>query len=208
MLNELLTFDSGSVIFWSITYICVIVRGFKGEKLLLPSLSIYLNLGWEICSIFVNNNWKNWLWLLLDCVIFIIMIIQKRNGFAEEKKSSKTIIAIVVLTLTVANFTLVFSTENGMLFSSFAIDIIMAVGFLAMMLISPQNGRSIPIAVTKLIGDFCAWQYYRSYAPLINTIGITVLILNCVYLLLSFKPIHKGLLMRIRNHNSERDNYQ
>lgn len=89
MLNKLLTFDSGSVIFWSITYICVIVRGFKGEKLLLPSLSIYLNLGWEICSIFVNNNWKNWLWLLLDCVIFIIMIIQKKKRICRRKEKLK-----------------------------------------------------------------------------------------------------------------------
>ena len=206
MLNELLTFDSGSVIFWSITYICVIVRGFKKQKLLLPALSIYLNLGWEISSIFINGGWKNWLWMLLDCLIFVLLIAQKRRGLSEEKKSSKTIIGIVFLTLSTVAFAIVFSSsQNGMVVSSFVIDIVMAIGFLITMIIFPQNGRSIPIAVTKLIGDFCAWQHYRLYLPIIDKIGLTVLIMNSIYLILSIGPINeKFTAFRARIHKAAR----
>ena len=130
------------------------------------------------------------------------MVVQKNNGLSEAKRSSRTILCVVLLTLSATGFALVFSSfENGMLISSFAIDIIMAIGFLLMKFIFPQDGRSIPVALTKLVGDFCAWQYYRLYVPVIDYIGIAVLIMNSVYLILSIKPVHR-ILLKTRHLNS------
>lgn len=201
MLKDLFSFDSGSVIFWSITYILIIIRGFKKDTLLIPYLNIYLNLGWEICSIYNNASWKNWFWFLLDSIIFVLMIKRIRKSVSAEKQSLRTNLSIVCLTLCVTAFAIIFSrVENGMLLSSFAIDIIMAAAFLITMLTSPQKGKSVPIAATKLIGDFCAWQYYRSYSPIINVIGIIVQILNSIYFIISLPPVYKQLI-KLRNHS-------
>ena len=41
------------------------------------------------------------------------------------------------------------------------------------------------IAAAKLVGDLFAWLFYREELPIINWIGIAVLLINTVYLILS-----------------------
>ena len=88
---------------------------------------------------------------------------------------------IVCCILTVS---LIFKFDNGMLYSAFIIDFIMATLFVMLV----RQEEYIPdflgmfVAVTKLIGDCFAWLCYKDISVLVNLLGVFVLALNIIYL--------------------------
>ena len=90
----------------------------------MPLIAGMLNFAWEILALIKSGGyWIHIVWLLLDCFIiaynFYILTDFKRR--------------ITYGLMTLASFLLlffVFKATNGMLISSFAIDVIMAVEYL------------------------------------------------------------------------------
>ena len=69
---------------------------------------------------------------------------------------------------------------DGMLYSSYAIDLIMAADFIIEVKKTSRYGR-IPIAICKLLGDFFAWLAYLQYSRFVLLVGAFVLVLNLYY---------------------------
>lgn len=68
--------DSLQIIFWSITYVLIIISSQRDrfEKLIsIPYAAGILNFGWELCALQQSQGfWGHVLWLGLDAVIFAI----------------------------------------------------------------------------------------------------------------------------------------
>lgn len=70
-----------------------------------------------------------------------------------------------------------------MLYSVFAIDLIMAIWFLVDRK-TLSSKLKVPIAVTKLLGDMCAGFYYSEQSTLAGVIAVIVFVCNMYYLYL------------------------
>lgn len=200
-------FDILAGVFWSVTYLLAIVYAAKYKTHAIPIFCICSNFGWEtvalIQSLFFVTVFSpavlvHIAWFSLDAVI-IVMFLFHESKWHEKIGIKIGVIFYYIVTLIV--FAVLFKT-NGMLLSSFVIDLIMAVAFLFFayrkdMIFSPL---SITIGITKFIGDLCAWIYYK-YDPVVNVIGIIVLICNLAYI---FILSHK-FYFEIKNKNRQED---
>lgn len=146
---------------------------FQKKRIYIPLQSVILNLSWEIISVLEDSfYWMNLIWLISEAVIFLIsyLHIQKQKN------------RILFLFLSVALFHFIFEINAGKLVSSFVIDIIMAVSFLAERRRIAEPGR-LPIAYTKWIGDLGALFHYAHLSIAVLIIGISVAIINFLYIL-------------------------
>ena len=200
-------FDILAGVFWSATYLLAIVYAIKYKTHGIPVFCICSNFGWEtialIQSLFVWRRFSpavivHIAWFTLDSVIVALFLLHEskwHEGFIKK------IAVISYYAFTLLVFALAFKF-NGMLLSSFVIDLIMAVAFLFFayrqeMIFSPL---SLAIGVTKFIGDICAWICYR-FDPIVDVIGIIVLICNFAYILLLS---HKFYLKITKNKSVRR----
>ena len=178
--------------FWSLTYILLIIYAIKFKTHGIPLVSICLNFAWETVALFQSIVTKkistgfviHIAWFLLDFLIVILFLFFEHTN---EKERISKIIFFISYACAIGTFSILFM--NGyMLLSSFTIDLIMAICFLRFALLKKvkKHKLSYVIAIFKLIGDFCAWLYYKDFF-LITPIGITVLICNILYLLILIK---------------------
>ena len=184
--------DLFQAFFWSLTYVLLIVYANKFNTHGIPLISICLNFAWESVALFQSIVTKNFsvgfvihtAWFLLDFLIVTLFLLFEQSN---EKRNISKIIFSICYACAIVTFYILF--KNGyMLLLCFTIDLIMAIDFLAFILKNKvkKHKLSYAIAIFKLLGDFCAWLYYKD-SFLINPIGITVLICNILYLLILIK---------------------
>ena len=170
--------DLMTVIMWSITYILIIIAGFKSSKLKkvsMPYVAGVLNFSWEICAVIESQGfWGHILWLLLDCVIVYWGI-----SFLHTSKQKVLYIASIIITTVVLYF--LFQLPSGMLITVFLIDLIMALCFIFEAKKLSKHFKT-PIAVTKLLGDAFAGMACINTSDLIVIIAVLVFLCNLFYL--------------------------
>ena len=177
-------FDDLQVLLWSITYILIIIAGFKSQKLKMismPYIACALNFSWEIIAFNHNRGtvWGHYFWLFLDIVIVYINYKYLNNRCKKNQY-------LLLIAVCICSFYFIFKLKSGMLISSFIIDLEMAVIFLlSIKKISPHF--KILIAITKFLGDVFAGIYYFEYSKIIAVIAVIVFICNSVYLFLCIK---------------------
>lgn len=178
-------FDAIQIVMWSITYVFVIIFGFKRKSYFMPVLAAFLNLSWEANAFskdIINNNYTtvtlaHFIWLFLD--FFIILTI----AFYYIENNKKGLLCFIALPIFIFIFNLLFEIDKGQLRSSFTIDLIMALCYLFAALKTRRNySEWLLIGVTKLIGDFFAFVMYRK-DEFVYIIGMIVFVINFVYLL-------------------------
>lgn len=170
--------DILQIIFWSITYILVIISGFRSrsiKRVAMPYLAGILNFSWELCALYSSHGfWGHVLWLGLDLVIVYF-------GFRFLVSLKGKIVYAILLVIMTMVLMRVFNQSQGMLFSVFAIDLIMAICYIAkIQQLSPE--LKIPIAVTKLIGDAFAGIYYAKQSIFVAIVAVVVFCCNLFYL--------------------------
>lgn len=91
--------DTLQVIFWSITYVLIIIAGFQSQeirKVSMPYIAGVLDFAWEICALYNSQGfWGHILWFALDLIIVFF-------GFRYAKSSihrNKYIVSIIISTL-------------------------------------------------------------------------------------------------------------
>lgn len=170
--------DVLQVLFWSITYVLVIIAGFRSRKAKLvsmPYVAGVLNFVWEAIALYDSRgDWSHVLWFSLDLVIVMF-------GFRYCRSNKKRLLyAIAILLGAILHF-YIFKYPGGKLYSVFIIDLIMAICFLVeRKKLSPELKG--PIAVTKLIGDAFAGLCYAPQSGLVAVIAIAVFVCNLCYL--------------------------
>jgi len=172
--------DTLQVVLWSTTYVLIIVAGFQSfqiKKVSMPYMALLLNFTWEFCALLVSKGfWGHIAWFTLDFMILVFAFLYMRSNKAKALLAIAIPIGIVLLRF-------VFTLPFGMLYSSFVIDLLMAINFIIdHKKLSPK--LKVPIAVAKLLGDACAGMQYAGDSWLIVVIACVVFICNVYYLYL------------------------
>lgn len=170
--------DTLQVIFWSVTYVLIIIAGFRStsvRKVSMPYIPGILNFSWEINALIQSGGlWGHILWLGLDCVIVYF-------GFRYLNTLKQKLLYLFMIIFSTIALKITFNHSAGMLISSFVIDLTIAICFIASIKqLSPE--LKIPIAITKLIGDAFAGLYYAPQSEFITIVAVLVLFLNSLYL--------------------------
>ena len=165
------------------------------QKIGIPYEASIPNLAWEICALYVSKGfWIHILWVALDLVIFII----NYRFIRTEKNKDYYLFATALIT---CFFFFIFKLSNGMLISSFIIDLSMSVFYLVRFgKISPCF--KIPVAVAKLLGDVFAGIHYFKELKWLAFVPVLVFACNSIYLILSIKEI---VILRKRIKTTAKD---
>ncbi|MGE7091809.1 hypothetical protein ACQKII_10225 [Lysinibacillus sp. NPDC048646] len=189
----LLICQLGMGIFWIITYILIIKRGFQDKKYGMPMVAICANISWEFIFTFIypqNDLQKiiTLLWFLLDIVILLQYL---RYGRQEYKKfiSTKLFYASFLVTLGVSFLIILTMTQElndieGK-YTAFSQNLMMSGLFISLLLWRGNaGGQSMSIAVCKMIGTLFAsvafYMYFRT--PLITIVSIATFVYDWLYI--------------------------
>ncbi len=175
--------------FWSITYLLIVIfsiKYHKSKRIYMPLISGAMNFGWEIHALIMSNGyWMHVIWLLLDVVII------SYNFYALQGWKKRVLYSIFTGLCIVALFFVFRATLfNGMLISSFVIDIIMAVEYLVFVKKISANGRVL-IGFFRLLGDLFAWLGNKDYYVFVFVAGLIVIAVNLTYVFLSSLMCYK-----------------
>lgn len=194
-----MTFDHLQLIFWSITYILLILYAIRFRIHGSPLPATLLSLAWETVALAnsVLSGVFSWAlmghlaWFSLDLVLVCLYLFHETN--ISEKRKEKLCFLGGYLVLTAVMIPLF---EDGyMLISSFIIDIAVALFYLHYALFKHRNKSMLLFLIgnCRLLGDAFAWLFYRNY-PYIEPIGISVLICNILYLIILsvMEPIERS----------------
>ena len=204
-----MTSDHMQAIFWSLTYILLIIHSLRYKNHGIPLTAMLLNFAWETVALYNSLHSKTFsasllihlAWFFLDLIMVVLFYVYETK--LHENKHRKIYFLSTYIMSTIC---FVFLFNNGyMLLSSFAIDLIMAIAFLLHLLLEYPNRNLLIyfIGFSKLLGDLCAWYFYRDNLY-IHEIGTSVFICNVIYIIilacqdgpLSFprirKPLKKG----------------
>lgn len=198
-------FDFLQGMFWTITYVLIICSGFRSQKIVMvsmPYIAGVLNFAWEtIALIFISKSNNLWhiLWFTLD--LMIVYISYKFLEFDRQRK--KYIFSIIAITVILY---FIFKIKGGMLYSVFAIDLIMAICFILWRKnMSPH--LKIPIATTKLLGDLFAGILCVKETKFVLIVAIAVFICNVSYLIfcvIEYKTTDKKEYYKLKNNKKSK----
>ncbi len=161
-------------IFWSLTYILIIRRGFKDKTYGMPLAALCANISWEFIFSFVHPHsapqiYINYIWFFLD--VFIVLQFLKFGKSEFPALSNKQFYIVFLLALAtgfglVLSITYEFNDWQGA-YSAFGQNLMMSVLFIVM-LFRRENlrGQSIFIAIFKMLGTGLSSLAFYLYAPI------------------------------------------
>ncbi|MDD2971177.1 MAG: hypothetical protein PHE02_03465 [Lachnospiraceae bacterium] len=168
-----------SGICWTVTYFCLVYRGFKDKSYGMPMVALALNFAWEVTFSFIfppsNSGIAltiiNIIWCLLDMGIVITLLKNGYQYFKEEYTFSQNIFYIFFalalllsfgIMITGATFFAPFDYFLGDTFESAKFiamiqNAVMSILFVRMFYARKKNGHPIEgqsfyVALTKMIG--------------------------------------------------------
>jgi hypothetical protein len=159
----LLAIASG--VFWSITYLLIIKRGFQDKACGMPMAALCLNISWEFLFSFVFlpgpvQRVINIAWFGLDLVIVVQFLAYERArqpaaiSAAFFYASFASILATAFLTVLLV--TREFANWGGY-YTAFGQNLLMSILFVRMLLDRKDlAGQSLYIGAAKMVGTFCA----------------------------------------------------
>ncbi|RPJ96084.1 hypothetical protein [Rummeliibacillus sp. TYF005] len=185
----------GTGLFWIITYILIIIRGFLDKSYGMPMAALCANIAWEFIYTFVfphsgPQKIITLIWFLLDVIILMQYLLygpkEKKKGISERYFYSSFFITLVFSFLIIMAMAFEFNDIEGK-YAAFGQNLMMS-GLFISLLLSRENrsGQSISIAIFKMLGSLCAaiafYIYFRT--SLITILSIATLVYDLIYILL------------------------
>lgn len=203
-LNLLLICQLGMGLFWIITYILVIYKGWQDKKYGMPMAAICANISWEFIFAFIypQNDLQRYItliWLVLD--IFILMQFLRyapseyRRILTKKILYGSFLVTLLFSMLMIFGIVYEFRDFEGK-YTAFFQNLMMSGLFIALLLQRGNlAGQSMGIAVCKMVGTLFAavgfYLYFRS--PLITIISMATLFYDGLYILLIYRLKRKQL---------------
>jgi hypothetical protein len=186
-------------IFWTLTYILIIMRGFRDKTYGMPLFPLCANLAWEFIFsfIFVPDGVQriiNPIWFVFDLIIVYQYLRYGKSslkGTLLEKYFYLNFVAVLLTgffaTLTAS---IEFNSLNGK-YAAFTGNLIMSIMFISF-LISRNNveGQSIYVAIFKMIGTiFASTLFYLRDpgAPYMGFLYVAILFFDLAYVFLLYR---------------------
>ncbi len=171
-LELLFTFMVG--VFWILTYVMIIYRGFIDKRCGMPFAALCGNVTWEyIYSILFPHappaNYIIYLWLGLDIIILYQFILYSRDDLPKPLADQwflPTIVSAFLIAFSLHYFIAIeFANRDGG-YSAYGLNLLMSILFVFMLLRRDDlRGQSMYIAVFKLIGTIFASIVSYSFYP-------------------------------------------
>ena len=176
-----MTWDTIQIIFWTITYLLAIIYAIKYKHHIIPWPAMFLNMSWETAALLKYRSILHIPWFLLDMALVILFLFSHH----ERRSNRFRLIWIFCTVLTIAVFLKLFGYNNYMLWTSFLMDLLMAILFCCMHFKKSQmiNKLCFFMGLTRVCGDYAAWRYYRN-DNLVWLVGWAVQVVNFLYLIL------------------------
>ncbi len=188
-------------IFWSLTYILIIRRGFKDKTYGMPLAALCANISWEGVFSFIYPHSPpqliiNYIWFLLDVVIVIQFLKYGRSEF--RALSNKKFYAMFLLSLITGFFLVQFITDEFSdrkgAYAAFGQNLVMSILFIAMLFRRDDlRGQSIFIALFKMLGTGISSLAFYLYQPvaqgsaLFHFLFISIFIYDFIYTYLIYQ---------------------
>ncbi len=188
----------GSGVFWTITYLLILRRGYKDKLYGMPMVALCANLSWEFTFAFVYPHpqpqlFIDYLWLLFDVGILVQYLRYGRGEFPTQLPPKlfygTFLFTLVYCALTIAFMAREFNDYIG-IYAAFAQNLMMSVLFVRMLLKRNSSaGQSLYIGLSKLIGTVFPSVLFYLYFPnsyLLILLYCGIFVLDVVYLLLLY----------------------
>lgn len=183
-------------IFWILTYVMLIYKGYKDKRCGMPFAALCGNVTWEYIYSFVfphasPANYIIYLWLALDIMILIQFILYSRDDLPKPL-SHRFFLPTIVLSMLIAFslhyfIALEFTNLDGG-YSAYGLNFMMSLLFVGMLLRRDDlRGQSMSIAVFKLIGTVCASIVSYSLYPassLLTFLYLVTFIYDVMYVIM------------------------
>jgi hypothetical protein len=184
-----------SGLFWTMTYLLIIYRGFKDKSYGIPMIALTLNISWEFIYSFITpapapQRYINIIWFLFDVVILYQFFKYWKSDYDMKSKFFYPFFALILVT----NFLLVLFIQfdslpivgyprgMGRAYSAFGMNLIMSIVFVFMLYQRKSiKGQSIYIALFKMIGTVFADLPFIIYAGLPGTPKATSFVFPLLY---------------------------
>lgn len=185
----------GTGLFWILTYIVIIIRGFLDKSYGMPMVALCANISWEFIFTFVfphsgPQQMITLIWFLLDVIILMQYLVYGRKemgkGISVKYFYTSFFITLLFSFLIILAMTIEFNDIEGK-YAAFAQNLMMS-GLFISLLVSRgnRNGQSICIAIFKMLGSLFAaiafYVYFRT--ALITILSIATFVYDLMYILL------------------------
>ncbi|MGG1553021.1 hypothetical protein [Paenibacillus ferrarius] len=186
----------GLAFFWTVTYLLIILQGFRDRTCGMPLLALCANITWEFLYGFVIpfdpfQKIGTIVWFALDCVIFLQFLLYATRKTTKKKLLYLSVAGLLVMALLLHyGMHVEFHDKEGK-YSAFGINLMMSLLFILMWLKQPGKGQSLAIAYAKMIGTLCASILGYAMYPeslLLTTLYILTFLLDLLYVIVVTKP--------------------
>jgi hypothetical protein len=157
-------FGIGSGVFWLITYLLLIKRGYQDKACGMPMAALALNISWEFIFSFIHPHSGiqliiNIAWFVLDSIIVVQYLRYESNrrptGISAAFFYAAFLSILGVSFLTVLLFTREFDNYGGY-YTAFGQNLLMSILFIKLLLERKDlAGQSLYIGLAKMLGTFC-----------------------------------------------------
>ncbi|OCT16084.1 hypothetical protein A8709_09440 [Paenibacillus pectinilyticus] len=179
----------GLALFWTITYILIIFRGFQDRTCGMPLPALCANITWEFLFAFVMpfhplQMIVSLVWFLLDCLILFQYVHYSKKAYPPRTLLPVVFSLLVVALLLHVGMVIEFHDQEGK-YTAFGINLMMSILFIALPFKQGMKGQSLYIAYYKMIGTLCASVLCYSLYPdsfLLTIMGVLVTIADLVYI--------------------------
>ena len=194
-------------IFWILTYIFIISKGYRDKTYGMPLLALCANISWEfIFSFLIPHSppqlYINYLWFALDVVIVFQFFKYYKNEFPNL--SSTTLSAVFAISIATA-FIIILSGglyvgDVDGVYAAFGQNLLMSVLFIVMFFRRGNSlrGQSIFIAIFKMLGTGLTSIHFYIFEPISQSsfvlpfLFVSIFIFDLFYTLMIVKQYKKS----------------
>lgn len=177
--NHTLGFIVGALssLFWTITYVLILIRGKRDRTFGMPLTALGANLSWELIFLFVtlrNGDYDERLamllpWTLLDFGILFQCVRYGARDFSHPlvvRHFRLGLVGILVLAFAILSSVVHEFRDAIGWYAAFGQNLMMSILFVAMYFRRGDlRGQSIGIAVAKMLGSFFAFVLALFWSP-------------------------------------------
>jgi hypothetical protein len=186
-------------IFWILTYVLIMSKGFKDKTYGMPLIALCANFSWEFIYSFVLPSsppqlFINYLWFGLDCVIVFQFFKYYRNEFPNLSSSRVCIVFGLMIS---SAFSIILTgaislADHRGVYAAFGQNLLMSILFVVMFFKRGEGlrGQSIFIAVFKMLGTALTSLHFYLYDPVsqssfvLPSLFVLILFFDLLYVIL------------------------
>jgi hypothetical protein len=193
-------------VFWILTYIFIISKGYKDKTYGMPLLALCANISWEFIFSFLLPHsppqlYINYLWFALDVVI----VFQFFKYYKNEFPTLPSLTLYIVFGISVATaFSIIlvggtFLGDDDGVYAAFGQNLLMSMLFVVMFFKrgNTLRGQSIFIAVFKMLGTCLTSIHFYLFEPVSQSsivlpfLFISIFLFDLLYTMLIVKQYKK-----------------